>query len=79
MTNEHPLLNEKSRHYSMSDGREAIEILESLFTTDELAAWALITAYKYRLRIGKKDNVEKEVEKILTYEAYYSYLLGHKI
>jgi hypothetical protein len=39
-----------------------------------LIAWAKITAMKYRLRVGKKDDPIKEIEKIKTFEAYYEYL-----
>ena len=70
----HPLVNPESSHYNTVDGREAIDDLESIFSTEELKSWALITSYKYRLRIGDKDDVEKEVRKIKTYEAYYKYL-----
>jgi len=72
--NTHPLLNPNSRHYDQPDGREGIELLESMFTTEQLKSWALITAMKYRLRIGRKDDGEKELLKIKTYEDYYKYL-----
>lgn len=45
---QHPLLNPDSKHYSILDGVEAIERLEQMYTTDELAIWANITAMKYR-------------------------------
>jgi len=70
----HPLLNPKSKHYDQPDGREGIELLEQMFTTEQLKSWALITAMKYRLRIGRKDDGEKELLKIKTYEDYYKYL-----
>ena len=72
--NKHPLLNPNSKHYDQPDGREGIELLESMFTTEQLKSWALITAMKYRLRIGRKDDGEKELLKIKTYEDYYKYL-----
>ena len=70
----HPLLNPDSKHYHMVDGIEAVARLEQMYTSEELAIWAKITAMKYRLRIGNKDDVEKEATKISTYEAYYRYL-----
>jgi len=70
----HPLLNDASKHYSMFDGIEAIEVLEAIMTTEELMAWCRGNVYKYRLRIGSKDDVVKEAKKIETYEAYYKYL-----
>lgn len=74
----HPLLNPDSPHYKMVDGVEAIERMEQMYSTEELMIWANITIMKYRLRIGKKDDVEKEITKIKGYEAYYKYLEGLK-
>ena len=70
----HPLLNPESSHYSMVDGVEAISRMEDMYPKHELKIWAKITAMKYRLRIGNKDDVHREAEKIKTYEAYYKYL-----
>lgn len=70
----HPLLNPESTHYKMLGGVEAIEHMEAVYTTEELMAWAKLTAMKYRLRIGDKDSPEKEIKKIKTFEAYYRYL-----
>ena len=74
--NTHPLINKESSHYSMFDGVEAIERMEALFTTKDLMAWAKLTSFKYRLRIGKKEQVDSssDVKKIITYEKYYNYL-----
>ena len=70
----HPLLNPDSKHYSMVDGIEAISRMEDMYSKHELQIWAKITAMKYRLRIGNKDDAHKEVNKIKTYKAYYEYL-----
>lgn len=72
----HPLINEDSPHYKMLGGVQSIALMEAMFTTDELMAWAKITAMKYRLRIGKKlgNYAEAEVNKIMTFENYYNYL-----
>jgi len=70
----HPLKNPDSKHYQMVDGVEAIERLEQMYSTEELLAWAKLSAMKYRLRIGRKDDVQKETTKILGFEAYYKYL-----
>ena len=71
--NIHPLHNQDSSHYHIT-GDEAISLMEAMYTTEELMAWSKITAMKYRLRIGKKDNPDKEIVKIKTYEDYYEYL-----
>ena len=74
MKDKHPLLNPDSTHYKMFDGEEAIVRLESLMTKLELMAWAKGNIFKYRLRIGNKDDPTKEIIKIQGYEAYYKYL-----
>ena len=58
----------------MVDEVNAIVRLEQMYAREELATWAKISAMKYRLRIGHKDEVQKEVKKILTFENYYKYL-----
>lgn len=75
---QHPLLNPESKHYEMIGGVQAIELMEAMFTVDELKAWAKLTAMKYRLRIGDKDAPEKEIAKIKTFEAYWRYLDARK-
>jgi hypothetical protein len=74
----HPLLNPESKHYAMIGEVEAIELMEAMFTVEELKAWAKLTAIKYRLRIGGKDDPEKEIAKIKTFEAYWRYLNADK-
>ena len=71
---QHPLINPDSRHYQMVDGTESILIMENMFTREELMAWAKITSYKYRFRLGKKDDNSKDIKKMQTYEVYYNYL-----
>ena len=70
----HPLLNPNSTHYQMFDGVEAVERLEQMYSSEDLMAWSKISAMKYRLRIGHKDDSSKEVKKIRTFEDYYTYL-----
>lgn len=74
-TPNHPLKNPNSPHYHIT-GDESIHLMERMYSKRELLAWAKITAMKYRMRIGKKDAPEKEIEKISTYEAYYAYLIA---
>ena len=71
---QHPLKNPESKHYEMVDGIEAVDRLEQMYSREDLMAWAKITAMKYRLRIGHKDDVSKEATKIQTFEAYYKHL-----
>ena len=73
--NNHPLKNPDSKHYQMVDGVEAVERLEQMYSKEELAVLAKISAMKYRLRIANKDAVEKEAIKIKSFESYYKYLM----
>jgi hypothetical protein len=70
---QHPLINPDSTHYTIM-GDNFIDIIERMFTREELMAWAKITVWKYRARIGNKDDIDKEIKKIKTYEDYYNYL-----
>lgn len=72
----HPLKNPDSRHYEMIAGIEAIEVLEAMFPVEELMVWAKISYMKYQLRLGKKDDVQKELAKMNTFKQYYEYLGG---
>lgn len=78
--NTHPLKNPDSTHYAMwrdsvtNEEVEAIDLLEKMATKAELLAWAKISLLYYRLRIGKKDDIAKEMTKIKTYEAYIEQL-----
>ena len=74
MSVQHPLKNPDSKHYQMIDGIESIERIEQMYSVEDLMAWSKITAMKYRLRIGNKDEVNREARKIKTYEAYYKHL-----
>jgi len=68
-----PLLNSDSPHYKILND-ESIEIFEKIFTKEELIAWSKITYYKYMFRLGKKDDVDKELKKMKTYKEYFEYL-----
>lgn len=74
----HPLLNTESSHYALLGGIEAIEVLEAMFSKEELMAWAKLNWFKYKLRLGQKDAIEKELKKMETYAAYYEYLKGEE-
>ena len=71
-----PLINKDSPHYQMVGGAEAIELMEKLFTNEELLSWAKLNSFKYRFRVGKKDSDTSDIKKMKTYEEYYEYLGG---
>ena len=58
-TNKHPLKNNDSKHYEMVGGDSVIELMEKMFTREELMIWCKLNIMKYRLRIGHKDIHKK--------------------
>ena len=57
----------KAQHYNKTS-IEAIVVLERTFGTEAAMLFCEMTAMKYRLRIGEKDNPELELKKIKWYE-----------
>ena len=73
----HPLKNPESTHYDIWRGLEAIEIVESVLSHEELVGWAKGNILKYRLRVSKKGDEKdwiSDLKKIKTYEKYLAYL-----
>lgn len=58
-------------HYALFDGVEAIEIIASSLTKSEFRGYCLGNLLKYRLRCGKKDNVEQELKKADKYKELF--------
>ena len=71
---DHPLKDPKSPHYQLWQGLEGIDVLEKALSRQERIAWAKGNILKYRLRIGKKGDPLRDLEKIQHYEAYLAYL-----
>ena len=57
-----------SKHYELWHDLEAIDIIKNTLTKDEYIGFLKGNILKYQLRLGKKDNVEKEMEKIKDYQ-----------
>ena len=55
-------------HYNKEGRKECIDEMQDIFGTEFTIIWAIMTAYKYRYRIGEKDDVEQERGKICWYE-----------
>ncbi len=71
----HPLLDEDEHGNKLNDhydaGEEpAILRLEKEEDINSLIAWSRITAKKYLLRLGYKDDEEKELKKHAAYKRY---------
>ena len=60
--------NPNSKHYELWHDFETIDIIKNTLTKDEYIGFLKGNILKYQLRLGKKDNVEKEMEKIRDYQ-----------
>lgn len=57
------------KHY-LESVVEPIKVMEKLFTKEELKGFIKGNILKYRLRMGHKDDIQKEVDKIRVYEQW---------
>lgn len=53
---------------------EPIKVMEKMFTKEELKGFIKGNILKYRLRMGHKDDIQKEMDKIRTYEQWLAKL-----
>ena len=49
-------------HYNTYD-IETIEMMERLWGIDKTITFCILNAYKYRMRLGKKDDVNQDLRK----------------
>lgn len=61
--------NVESTHYEIYPGVEAIDVIKTVLTPEEYMGFLKGNILKYQLRLGKKDNVDKELTKIADYTA----------
>lgn len=57
-------------HYDMM-GSNTIEILAAALTLDEWRGFCLGNTLKYRIRAGKKDDLQQDIDKANNYERLY--------
>lgn len=69
--------NINATHYELWNGFEAIDIIKNILSKDEYIGYLKGNILKYQLRVGKKDNVEKEKEKIKDYQNELNEILGN--
>ena len=50
------------KHYNNYD-IETIDMMVSIWGKERVSDWCIITAYKYRMRVGLKDNIEQDLAK----------------
>lgn len=61
------------KHY-LESVVEPIKVMERLFTKEELKGFIKGNILKYRLRMGHKDDIQKEMDKIRVYEQWLAKL-----
>ena len=61
------------KHY-LESVVEPIKVMEKLFTKEELKGFIKGNILKYRLRMGHKDDIKKEMDKIRVYEQWLAKL-----
>ena len=61
------------KHY-LESVVEPIKVMEKLFTKEELKGFIKGNILKYRLRMGHKDAIQKEMDKIRVYEQWLAKL-----
>lgn len=66
-------VDKHDKHYSESVV-EPIKVMEKLFTKEELKGFIKGNILKYRLRMGHKDDIQKEMDKIRVYEQWLAKL-----
>ena len=69
--------NPNSKHYELWNDFEAIDVIKNILSKDEYIGFLKGNILKYQLRVGKKDNVEKEMEKIKDYQRELNEIIGH--
>tara|TARA_R110000772_G_scaffold22123_1_gene60094 strand:- start:305 stop:583 length:279 start_codon:yes stop_codon:yes gene_type:complete len=62
----------KPEHYDVFPGVEAIEVMARSATVAEWRGFCKLTVLKYRLRVGKKDDVMQELSKADEYIGLYN-------
>ena len=60
--------NPNSKHYELWENFEAIDVIKLALTDEEYKGFLKGNILKYQLRLGKKDEVLKEIEKIEDYK-----------
>ena len=59
-----------AKHYQALS-EQPIEIMQKLFSPEQLKGFLLGNVIKYSLRCGLKDNPVKEMQKVAQYAAWY--------
>ncbi len=66
----------KPKHYQLIDGVESIQVIACSLTRDEWRGFCLGNEMKYRLRAGKKDDLQQEIDKANEYNSLFEKYKG---
>ena len=66
-------VDKHDKHY-LESVVEPIKVMEKMFTKEELKGFIKGNILKYRLRVGHKDDIQKEMDKIRVYEQWLAKL-----
>ena len=72
------LKNPKASHYNLWLDTDSIDIIKSNLTQEEYIGALKFNILKYQLRLGKKDCIESDMEKIEDYKRELNSILGKK-
>lgn len=56
------------KHYQFAPGIEAIDVIESILTTEQFRGYCIGNALKYRLRAGDKGDTQQDIDKSKWYQ-----------
>jgi len=65
-------VNKPSHYQLFPDGTQAIDVIKATLTPEEFRGYCKGNALKYRLRAGKKDALQQDIDKAETYVAMMS-------
>lgn len=72
------LKNAKASHYNLWLDTDSIDIIKANLTQEEYVGALKFNILKYQLRLGKKDSIESDMEKIEDYKRELNSILGSK-
>jgi len=72
------LKNTKASHYNLWLDTDSIDIIKANLTQEEYIGALKFNILKYQLRLGKKDSIESDMEKIEDYKRELNSILGVK-
>ena len=72
------LKNTKATHYNLWLDTDSIDIIKANLTKEEYVGALKFNILKYQLRLGKKDCIESDMEKIEDYKRELNSILGVK-